>query len=367
MPIGTPPLSCPDHALNQKFLEAQLGLSYGYDPELAEAGTGGSYFLRGAHGERVAVFKPEDEEPAAPNNPKGTGSPKRSGGTGGTGSTLQLTDGGTTGSGLRRGTVPGEGAVREVAAYLLDHKSMAGVPATALVSYCKNSHVEGAPVQELKRGSLQEFVVSEGDCEEFGYSNIPVHEVHKIAVLDLRLANADRNGGNILRRRDPATGSLTLVPIDHGYCLPASFEDISFEWLYWPQAEVPLSEEMLAYVAALDANRDLRLLQQAGLSIRPDCQRVFKVCTAWLKQAAAAGLTPFQMGEFLCRETFRRSGMEKLVRAAADRVRAELGGAADEGRERLKWNTLPEELFLAAAETLMEEWIQGGQVGVAEK
>jgi hypothetical protein len=69
-----------------------------------------------------------------------------------------------------------------------------------------------------------------------GYSGFPVQEVHKIAILDLRLANADRNAGNILARRKPdGSGGQTweLIPIDHGYCLPASFEDLSFEWMYW--------------------------------------------------------------------------------------------------------------------------------------
>lgn len=69
-----------------------------------------------------------------------------------------------------------------------------------------------------------------------GYSGFPVQEVHKIAVLDLRLGNADRNAGNILARRkaDGSGGqSWELIPIDHGYCLPASFEDLSYEWMYW--------------------------------------------------------------------------------------------------------------------------------------
>lgn len=54
--------------------------------------------------------------------------------------------------GLRRGVRPGEGAVREVAAFLLDHGHFAGVPPTALVS-CHNS---GSPAGDKgKVGSLQ--------------------------------------------------------------------------------------------------------------------------------------------------------------------------------------------------------------------
>ncbi len=47
--------------------------------------------------------------------------------------------------------------------------------------------------------------------------------------------------GNILVKRG-ASGAHELVPIDHGYVLPDSFQDISFEWLYWPQARAPLGE-----------------------------------------------------------------------------------------------------------------------------
>lgn len=81
---------------------------------------------------------------------------------------------------------------------------------------------------------MQAYVEAVGDCEERGVSQFPVHEVHKIALLDMRLGNCDRNGGNILVKK--AGNGWELVPIDHGYILPGSFQDISFEWLYWPQA-----------------------------------------------------------------------------------------------------------------------------------
>ncbi len=61
-----------------------------------------------------------------------------------------------------------------------------------------------------------------------------------VAQLDMRLANADRNGGNILAKRDADSGAWTLIPIDHGYTLPDSFQDLSFDWLNWPQVRQPL-------------------------------------------------------------------------------------------------------------------------------
>jgi hypothetical protein len=190
---------------------------------------------------------------------------------------------------MRRGSVPGEGAVREVAAFLLDRDGFAAVPATTLVSaFVEPADAAAAsaaspaavrPLREQKVGSLQQFVEAAGDCEERGVSDFPAAEVHKIAVLDLRLGNTDRNGGNILaqqvgRRRSgrPAAadlpgcrsccwqragrvaaavppprmpaphtlvparcpqasdGSWKLIPIDHAYCLPTCFDDLSFEW-----------------------------------------------------------------------------------------------------------------------------------------
>jgi hypothetical protein len=187
----------------------------GIRPDLAPTGSGGSYFLRDEQRNIVAVFKPCDEESGGKNNPKGH-TPATSPNT-----TL---DGGS----LRRGVRPGEGAIREIAAYLLDHEHRAGVPATAPV-YIKYPR-DGS----IKYGSLQQFVKSDTDCEELGYGLLDVAEVHKIAVLDLRLANTDRNGSNILARR-AGQGRYVLIPIDHGYCLPDEWKDMFFEWSFWRQ------------------------------------------------------------------------------------------------------------------------------------
>jgi hypothetical protein len=47
------------------------GLKAHQEPEAATEGLGGTYFFRDEHGRRVAIMKPCDEEPLAPNNPKG--------------------------------------------------------------------------------------------------------------------------------------------------------------------------------------------------------------------------------------------------------------------------------------------------------
>ena len=217
----------------------------GIAPALAPSGTGGSYFLRDPDRNIVAVFKPVDEEAYAPHNPRGKASSTTFDGASSPdldcydqhSHSLALSGSGShTGTGpsvagcqtsMRRGIRPGEGAHREIAAYLLDHGHRAGVPATAPVYI---TYPDGSS----KYGSLQQFVDCDTDCEEMGPSAFSAAEVHKIAVLDLRLANADRNGGNILAKRE-RDGSWALTPIDHGYCLPDTWEDMSFEWSHWRQ------------------------------------------------------------------------------------------------------------------------------------
>ena len=97
-------------ALNQ----VRQGFESGVEPKLTAEGTSGTYELQNAQKERLAIFKPIDEEPYAPNNPRG----------------LKAAFGNQT---CRPGVLSGESTVREVAAYLLDHDGFSGVPATTMV------------------------------------------------------------------------------------------------------------------------------------------------------------------------------------------------------------------------------------------
>jgi hypothetical protein len=129
----------------------------------------------------------------------------------------------TDGEGMKRGTIVGEGAFREVAAYILDHPvgdrisgnnvGFSGVPPTTLVRSIHRG-------KSFKIGSLQMFMENNGSTEDMGPRAFSVKEVHKIAVLDIRLANADRHAGNILVHKEEEGDNYKLIPIDHGYCLP---------------------------------------------------------------------------------------------------------------------------------------------------
>ena len=46
-------------------------LDLGLEPEISLDGSGGTYFMKDARKIKVAAFKPADEEPYAPNNPRG--------------------------------------------------------------------------------------------------------------------------------------------------------------------------------------------------------------------------------------------------------------------------------------------------------
>jgi hypothetical protein len=231
-------------ALRQLVQLARRGIAVGIKPELVMDGSGGTYFLHDSQKVKVAVFKPADEEPYAENNPRG-----------------YLPQAGAY-LALREGIAPGEGCIREVAAYLLDRDGFSGVPMTTLaevrhpgfnVNGSRLKVVEGgasmgahsislnSPTKSScakKVGSFQEFAYADYSMDDLSPSKLSVDEVHKIAILDIRILNADRNAANLLCRRRP-DNTLELIPIDHSFCLRSSC-DVSWMdwcWLDWPQTK----------------------------------------------------------------------------------------------------------------------------------
>ncbi|GAB2227899.1 hypothetical protein Droror1_Dr00009727 [Drosera rotundifolia] len=294
--------------------EVAIAVAFGADSVPVSSGLGGAYFLCGRNGNSIAVAKPIDEEPFALNNPKGF-----------TGRMFGQ-------PGLKRSVRLGETGMRELAAYLLDHGGFAGVPPTALV---KISHVEfnvnsSASVASppYRIASLQRFVDHECDAGELGPSSFSVSSVHRIGILDVRLLNIDRHSGNILvkkhEREGCSVGEAELVPIDHGLCLPEWLDDPYFEWLHWPQAAVPFSDSELEYIAKLNPYEDAKLLRIELPCLSESSVRVLVVCSIFLKEAAAAGLSLADIGEMLTRECYGGeetiSILENVCAKAKDRV-----------------------------------------------
>ena len=217
-------MSCPV-GLQGIIADIERGFSKGLKPRLTDDGTSGTYILRSAAKKALAAFKPIDEEAFAPNNPRDHVGPFGS-------------------SSFRAGVLSGEACIREVAAYLLDEDGFSGVPPTTMVETTHDSfktfkfskmkivadcndyvdmissiiapenqahnHEQGAKHEPtnpagsldsanmLKIGSLQGFVESEGPIENFSSDLFSEDEIHKIAILDLRMLNLDRNECNIL-------------------------------------------------------------------------------------------------------------------------------------------------------------------------
>lgn len=291
------------------------------DPERLTEGLGGAYVFKNNLGQKIAVVKPTDEEPLAPNNPKGfvgrsLGDP-----------------------GLKPTVRVGEAGLREAAAYLLDHDNFSKVPFTSLARmthgvfhYNQSNPSVIVPSQEqnTKLVSVQEFVEHQYDASDVGTAMFPVGAVHKIGILDIRLFNTDRHSGNILvcnkegprlNFRSSSSNSLAgglagsagslgssgrfsfptvdLVPIDHGFCLPETLETVYFEWLHWPQASMPFSEEELQYIAKLDPKGDIAMLYRELPMLRVQSLRLLEVSTTLLKKSAEKGLTLAEIGSVM--------------------------------------------------------------------
>ncbi|KAJ6844054.1 phosphatidylinositol 4-kinase gamma 5-like [Iris pallida] len=297
-------LGCSSHCSRTKQLIKDVGkaIKSGMDPVPVHSGLGGAYYFRNSRGESVAIVKPTDEEPFAPNNPKGF-----------VGKTLGQ-------PGLKRSVRVGETGFREVAAYLLDYDHFANVPPTVLVKIthsifhvnegvnCGSNKAYGRQPRAISKiASFQQFMPHDFDASDHGTSSFPVSDVHRIGILDIRIFNTDRHAGNLLVRKVEGGdcrfgGRMELIPIDHGLCLPESLEDPYFEWIHWPQASIPFSDEELEYIANLDPVRDSEMLRMELPMIREACLRVLVLCTTFLKEAAAFGLCLAEIGEMMSRE-----------------------------------------------------------------
>jgi hypothetical protein len=242
---------------------------------------GGTYFVIDEREKPIAVFKPGDEEIGQEKNPHGNTDSER----------VEFT--------------PGMGYLREALAYYLDYEHNAGVPETHIVTL--NNMV----------GSLHRFIPN---CSEAGNhlpGKFPVEVVHRLAILDIRLLNGDRHGGNILVQEN----GQNLVPIDHSYVLPPCFVDPDFEWMSWPQSKVPFGPACLRYIAALDARRDRELVASM---LGDEAGDMVAVTTLVLQYGARRGLSCREIASFCRRETLTQPArLEELV--------AESCGSIDDG------------------------------------
>lgn len=241
--------------------------------EKSEQATGGVYFIpcdddAAGTGFRV-VFKPQDEE-----NP----------------------------------TTSGQGFLKEYAAFVLDG-GLSGIPETT------TTLLDMGTGKGPQLGSVQLFLHDFEDAEDYGPGVFAKADVEKVGVLDIRLLNMDRHSSNLMRHKK--TGQL--VPIDHGSSFPEldQLDRVSFEWLQYPQAKLPFSEEMLAKIEAIDVEADLEKLQLVGLS-EGSLLGVW-MSTVLLQEAASMGKTLFEIGSMVQRQGDRSkpSVLETLFEEAS--------------------------------------------------
>lgn len=297
--------ACPD-ALVPILDAARQGLERGSSPQLTPSGLGGTYFLKNGQEEVVGVFKPEDEEAGGPNNPKGhvgcMGCPS-----------------------VRNGVLSGEANLREVAAYMLDHQKFANVPATVRVEV-RHPLFGDKP----KIGSFQEFKCHDEEAGDLSSSLFSEEEAHKIAIMDVRLLNTDRNDENLLVRRHDKN-NLELIPIDHGCSLPSTLQVNWHDWLWlsWPQTKQPFSKTEKAYIAKLNASHDSSMLS-SELNLAWRNLLMLNIATTFLQKGAAADLTLFDIASMMVRdEPSRPSTLESIFtqsRALAETKRGGSGG-----------------------------------------
>lgn len=147
---------------------------------------------------------------------------------------------------------------------------------------------------------LQEFIVNKGPLENYSSSLFNVEDIHRIAILDLRILNLDRNLCNILVTTknpscqiDNCTESSStenkqscwmLVPIDHGLSIPDTLEINQYElaWLSFEQATLPFSKQSLEYIDSINVDFDIKLLEE-NLYFRPECLRNLRISSMLLK------------------------------------------------------------------------------------
>lgn len=379
-------LSCePDHDPDLFCLiqQASLGLQR-YSPELAHEGDGGTYYLHNIAGELLGVFKPSDEDPQSQNNPKKKQRRERysnrrrssncifddeSSSSRSSSSSSSSSSFGYSSTAVRTSIPRGQTAIREVAAYALDRK-FAGVPPTTLARVqgwessrvqrttmssparggnvlpkrlnanggCTNGcrspmpqmrwHVHNQDekaqndTREPKVGSLQKFVTNEcGSCDR-APQKYSVEDVQKIAILDMRIFNTDRHGGNMLvvRKDQPNEDGIfySLVPIDHGYSFPINLSEANFEWMYWPQARVPFPAHLVRYVEEIDIAEDEELLRKCGIEEEAIC--VNRISTMLLKEGVKQGLNLQEIARLCCGDRGQSGSTSQLENVVASVV-----------------------------------------------
>ncbi|KAK0424763.1 hypothetical protein QR680_008837 [Steinernema hermaphroditum] len=253
-----------DIDFNDNLRRAREAMEAGVSPLLIRAGSSGSYFIRDANDHFLAVFKPKDEEPFAPLNPKWPKFFQRM---------LCFCCFG------RACLIPNHGYLSETGASLIDDRLCLNiVPKTRVVRLSSSAFFYGRFFGRViepypKEGSYQLFVHGYKDAgtvlaewTSLGGPEVAltpeeyesfVVQFQKMVVLDYITRNTDRHNENWLIKHVPGK-EILLAAIDNGLAFPVKhpesasrFRQFPFGWASLPFAQKPWNEALRTYLLQL--------------------------------------------------------------------------------------------------------------------
>ena len=271
-----------------EITEAKLALQAGKNPTQVSEGVSGTYIVKNRLGKPCGIFKPACQEIGQNKNPK----------------SLKKWDPAT-----QVGVASGKGYVREAAAFALDHDRHANVPLTKIVRFahqlfgCDTGSKQAVGSFQVFKASCRHMYdlcsASGKTWTEYVYKyffrdikKVSVDRVHALAILDIRLLNADRHMNNAL-----VDAEYIIHPIDHGFVLPTQVKRLRFGWTEFSQSKKQFSKESLEYIEKIDIKRDAQILRE--LQIEQSAIQRMEVATALLKRAAKSGFTPYEIADLM--------------------------------------------------------------------
>jgi len=160
--------------------------------------------------------------------------------------------------------------------------------------------------------------------------------------LDIILVNTDRNEGNILIKKQKDNNVLSLIPIDHGYCLPEILEIAWCDWVWldWAQAKMPISAELKEHILNFDVEHFAQLLKKVT-NIRDECLLNMKITTRLLQKGIAAGLNLYNIAKIIARDNLDAPSLLEIIIAQARALaRKSCSSASAVSRGRAKSSVL---------------------------
>jgi hypothetical protein len=148
-------------------------------------------------------------------------------------------------------------------------------------------------------------------------------QIQKIALLDLRLLNCDRNDENVLvvkksidsHEVSTKSDAYELVPIDHAYCLPAQLRIESWDWFWfnYPQVRKPICPEIIDYFKSLDIDQLIENLLME-VSVSANCVFLLRLIHHVISQSIDKGLTLYDIASLVARtDETTPSPLEKII------------------------------------------------------